>query len=479
MIRMSCLPFEREMVDYVLRNDIHAFAQAMFPIYKPGGVFEDHWYVQAICSALDTLMDSELYPAEDNRAVINLPPRTLKSYLCSIILPLFFLGRNPAAGITVITYGEELSRPLAEARRKIRNSDLYKRLFPNVRITRDTAQELQTHQGGFILSTSVGGPLTGRGGDLFVIDDPIKAADAYSKAIRDRTNDWFPNTLLSRPDNKAHGKILLVMQRLHVDDLTSIVRKTGGFFSLVIPAIATKRTTYRLMHEQQYTREIGEVLRPDAEPLDMLENLRQQMTEPVFSAQYQQEPIPAEGGILKINHLKRYQEPPLPREADTILQSWDTAFSERETADYSVGTTWLIRGDHYYLLDLVRGRFSFPELMKRVRATKQRWPTAHIVVEGAASGISLRQQLDAVGIGSIAFQPTEDKVARAHRITPVLEAGRIFVPDNASWLDAFITELAAFPDNGSHDDQVDSFCQAINWWETRKLRQPTTLFGSY
>lgn len=478
MTIVSPPPSRRQLADHVLRNDFYAFARAAFAIYKPGETFVDAWYVEALCEILTHIVYDKEYPIEDNRAVINLPPRALKSYLCSIALPLFVLGRNPSVGISVITYGEDLSRPLAEDRRKILRSSWYQRLFPGVRPMRDTTFEIHTTQGGFILATSVGGALTGRGGTIFIVDDPIKANDVYSKARRDSVNDWFQSTLLSRPDDKLHAKMILVMQRLHVDDPSGFVlRSGGGWFRFALPAIATGRKTYSLMHGGNHKREIGEVLRPDTEPPRVLEELRQGMTEAVFSAQYQQQPVPIEGGILKIRHLQ-HCEVPLPEPTDTIVQSWDTAFSEKQTADYSVGITLLIRGDRFYLLDLVRGRFSFPDLVNRVKATKARYPTAHILIEHSASGISLIQQLRVEGVGTIPCHSDEDKVVRAHRMTPVLEAGRIFVPARSSWLEPFVTELAAFPANASHDDQVDAFVQAINWWEARKLR-PRTLFGSY
>lgn len=481
MMNMLPLPSKRELVNYQLRNDLYAFAKQAFAICKPGEAFVGAWYVEALCEILTHIVYDKEYPTEDNRAVINLPPRGLKSFLCSIVLPVFILGRDPSTGISVITYGEDLSRPLADMRRKILRSPWYKNLFPGVRLVRDTTFEVHTDQGGFILATSVGGPLTGRGGTVFIIDDPIKASDVYSKAARDGANGWFQSTLLSRPDDKLHAKMILVMQRLHVDDPSGFVLRNGGdsWFNFALPAIATRRETYRLMYGKRHTRQIGEVLRPDTEPLHVLEELRSAMTEPVFSAQYQQQPIPLEGGILKIKHLQAYEAPPQPQASDTIVQSWDTAFSEKQTADYSVGITILIRGDRFHVLDLVRGRFGFPELVARVKATKARYPSAHILIEHSASGISLIQQLRAENLSAIASRSEDDKVVRAHRMTPVLEADRIFVPAKAPWRDAFIAELAAFPANGSHDDQVDALVQAINWWEAKKLRRSTTLFGSY
>lgn len=481
MRNMLALPSKRELVNYQLRNDLYAFTRQAFAICKPGETFVDAWYVETLCELLTYIVYHKEGPTEDNKFVINLPPRGLKSFLCSIVLPVFILGRDPSTGISVITYGEDLSRPLADMRRKILSSPWYKGLFPGVRLVRDTIFEVHTDRGGSIVATSVGGSLTGRGGTVFIIDDPIKASDVYSKASRDSTNAWFQSTLLSRPDDKLHAKMILVMQRLHVDDPSGFVLRNGGrsWHKFALPAIATRGEAYPLMYGRTYIREMGEVLRPDAEPLHVLEDLRQAMTEPVFSAQYQQKPIPLEGGILKIKHLQSYQAPPQPQASDTIVQSWDTAFSEKQTADYSVGITVLIRDDRFYILDLVRGRFGFPDLVGKVKATNARYRSAHILIEHSASGISLIQQLKAENLNPIASRSEDDKVVRAHRMTPVLEADRIFLPTKAPWRDAFIAELAAFPSNGSHDDQVDAFVQAINWWEARKLRRSTTLFGYY
>lgn len=467
-------------LDYFTRDDLYLFVQRVFSATHPGDVFVKSLAVEAMCSELSWMIDSgRSDPEKNNKLIINLPPRSLKSLVCSVAYPLFVLGREPSRKIISITYGDDLTKELADARRRIVEAPFFRRLYPDVKLTKNIVNEIRTSRGGYIIGTSVGGTLTGRGADEFIVDDPIKAADAYSRAKRESVNNWLRSTLASRPNNKRNARIILVMQRLHVDDPTGSLMATGQYRRLKIAAIAKGGETLCLMYDREYTRAPDEVLDPEREPLPVLKVLEREMTEPVFAAQYQQEPVPPEGGLFKIRSFQRYYVLPQREPSDTILQSWDTALSEKETADYSVGTTWLIRGDCYYLLDLVRGRFSFPELVKRVRATKAKYPNAHIVVENSASGISLRQQLRAEHIGSIATQPTEDKVVRAHRITPVLEAERIFVPSKAPWLEAFMNEFAAFPNNGSHDDQVDSVCQAINWWEKRKLQDSTALFGYY
>lgn len=467
---------ERRLFNHLAREDFYFFVQLVFSFLHPGEPFVASLVVEAICSELCWMMGPHLRD-EDNKLIINCPPRSLKSLICSVAYPLFVLGRNPRRKIMSITYGDELTRDLADLRRRVVEAPFYRGLFPHLICTKSTVSEIRTSRGGYILGTSVGGTLTGRGADEFIVDDPIKAADALSRAKRESTNNWLGSTLASRPNNKRKARIILVMQRLHVDDPTGALMATGQYRCLSIPAIAECEETLSLMYDRDYTRSPGEVLDPVREPLDVLESLRQVMTDAIFAAQYQQRPVPPEGGLFKIRHFQRYDVAPYQQEHDTVVISWDTAFTEGERADYSVGTTWLIQGDRYYLLDLVRERLGFPALQAAVLAAKRRYPGAHILVEKAGSGTSLWQSLKDQKVHVIPVKVDTDKVARAHQVTPVLEADRIYLPRSAPWLDAFIDEIAAFPGNTTHDDQVDSFCQAINWWETKKLRRSVTRFG--
>lgn len=471
---------ERRLFDHLAREDFYFFVQCVFSFLHPGEPFVPSLVVEAICSELCWMMDPRRRrPEEGNKLIINCPPRSLKSLICSVAYPLFVLGHNPRRKIMSITYGDELTRDLADLRRRVLEAPFYRRLFPHLIFSKNTVSKIRTSHGGYIIGTSVGGTLTGRGADEFIVDDPIKAADALSRAKRESTNNWLGSTLASRPNNKRKARIILVMQRLHVEDPTGSLMATGQYNCLCIPAIAEDEETLSLMYGRDYTRLPGEVLDPVREPLPVLESLRQVMTDSVFAAQYQQQPVPPEGGLFKVRHFQRYDVAPYQRERDTVVISWDTAFTEGERADYSVGTTWLIQGDRYYLLDLVRERLGFPALQAAVVAAKKRYPGSHILVEKAGSGTSLWQSLKDQKVHVIPIKVDTDKVVRAHQVTPVLEADRIYLPHAAPWLDAFINEVAAFPGNTTHDDQVDSFCQAINWWEARKLRRSITLFGYY
>lgn len=468
------------LLDYYAREDFYLFVKRVFEEVKPGATFVPSLAVESMCAELTHLMDpNRPDPEEDNKVIFNLPPRHLKSIVCSVAYPLFVLGHDPAQTIFSITYGDELTRELAEMRRRVAEAPWYRRLFPKLIITRSTINELRTSRRGYIIGSSIAGANTGRGANHYIIDDPIKAADVYSKAKRDAVNEWFKNTLVSRPDNKLHARMIVVMQRLHVDDPSGVLIRTGQWYRRSYAAIAEHNHEIELMYGRTHKRLAGEALDPIREPLHVLEGLRAAMSEDVFSAQYQQRPIPPEGGIFKVKHFQRYDAAPRPASGDTVLISWDTALTETDRSDYTVGTVWLVRDDRFYLLELTRNRLGFPALQQAVLDARARFPMAHVLVEDAGSGKSLWQNLRHQGVDVIAVKVENDKIMRAHQATPVLEAGRIWLPRRAPWLDAFVAEVAAFPVNSSHDDQIDSMVHAINWWEKRKLTRRHTLFGTW
>ncbi|MCB1462280.1 MAG: terminase [Nitratireductor sp.] len=373
VLRKDLPPDPEELWTEILRTDLLSFVTQVFETLRPGQKLDHAWHIDAMCQAIMNLL-YEGDPIEDSRLIINAPPRSLKSIVCSVAMPLYYLGRDPSRNIICISYADELAEKHAGDRRRILETRWYKKVFPGLQLRKNTATEIRTSKGGSIFTTSVFGTLTGRGGDLIVIDDPIKPADAYSKSIRNRTNEWLGSTLASRPDDKRTSKMLLVKQRLHVEAPSAMLSATDDWIELVLPAIATEQETFYLMHGRTHTRNPGDVLDPEREPLDILERQRSVMGELAFQAQYQQRPVPPEGGLFKMAWFKRYDKPPPHQSGDLTVQSWDTAFSEKETADWSVGTTWLIRGDRYYLLDCYRARCNFPDLKRAIVAFRERHP---------------------------------------------------------------------------------------------------------
>jgi predicted phage terminase large subunit-like protein len=387
-----------------------------------------------------------------------------------VALPAYMLGRDPTKRIICVSYSQELAVKHANDCRTVMNSEWYRRAFPRTRIdpSKNTETEFMTTQRGFRLSTSVGGTLTGRGGDLIIIDDPIKPADAMSDTTRQRLIDWYGTTLLSRLDDKESGAIVLVMQRLHVGDLAGHLLEGGGWRHLNLPAIAEIEQSIEIGPGRFHTRKVGDLLHPARESRQTLDAMKVAMGSATFSAQYQQSPIPPGGNMIDWNWF-RWFEPNGEVEVDDVVISWDTAMKATELADYSVGTVWGRKGDFYYLVDLIRVRLDYPALRRKIIEVYDRWHRPTILIEDAGSGTSLLGDLYEQNIPAVGIKPEGDKVMRMSAQTAKIEAGAVHLPRNAPWLDDLRSEVLAFP-NGIHDDQVDSISQALGWMSQPRRR---------
>jgi hypothetical protein len=322
----------RRVLDAILRTDFYTFVQATFPIVSPGAPFAPNWHVEAMAHALTRVLRGEV-----RRLIITVPPRSLKSICASVAFPAFVLGQDPTRRIICVSYSEALSRKHANDGRALMRSGLYRRVFPGTRISagKDTELETMTTARGFRLATSVGGTLTGRGGSLLVIDDPLKPQDAHSQAAREGLQQWYANTLLSRLDRKSEDAIVVVMQRLHVDDLVGYLLEQGGWTHLNLPAMAETPQVVPLGPGRYHRRRQGDVLHPEREPLAVLDEMRRSMGSLDFAAQYQQEPVAPGGNLIQWSWFRTYDERPVVGPGDKIIVSWDTAVSASELADYS------------------------------------------------------------------------------------------------------------------------------------------------
>jgi len=468
----------QELLRATLRADFYAFVQKVFETVVPGATFSQNWSTEAVAHALEKVVKGDT-----TRLIINIPPRNLKSICASVALPAFMLGHDPTKKVICVSYSDDLAVKFSNDCRAVMREAWYQRLFPGTRIDRakDTETEVRTTKRGYRLATSVGGTLTGRGGDIIIIDDPIKPQDAQSKSVREKTIQWYENTLLSRLDDKVHGAIVLVMQRLHMDDLTGhVVEKKAGFELLCLPAIAEKRENIQLGYGRAHVREIDGVLDPVREPRAALENLKASMTPLVFSAQYQQAPIPLAGNLIKRAWIRPFTGSVPFKKGEYYVISWDTAMKSSELADYSVGTVWQVQdgGRNMYLVDLVRGRFEFPELVDSAKALYNKWKregaTRYLVIEDKGSGTSLIQALknQKIYVDNHTMKLDGDKIMRLSAQAAQFAGGAVHFPTNAPWLDELLAELLGFP-GVRHDDQVDSVSQAlgyITWLEEHRIR---------
>jgi len=444
----------------LLRNDLMLFIERCFYELHPETPFMPAPYIELMATKL-----IDCWSSKTKRLIINVPPRTLKSHCASIAFVAFVLGQDPSKKFICASYGAELSQKMARDCRTIMNTDWYKALFGQILADRQVVHDFMTIAKGFRMATSVGGVLTGRGADFIIIDDPQKPDDAMSETGRKSVNDWFDGSVRSRLDSRAKGCIIIIMQRLHQDDLCGHVLEQGEWDVLSLPLIADADEEFVISTpygKKLYRRKTGELLHPARDTLVSVEKIQSEIGIYKFESQYQQNPMPEGGAIVKHEWLRFYEPGELPSRFDRIVQSWDTANKASELADFSVCTIWGERGESVYLLDVFRKRLEYPDLKRKVEELAGRYRRSTILIEDHASGTQLIQELRNPLFGIIARSPAPggDKQMRLRNQTTWFESGKVFLPRDAPWLPDYITELTGFP-GSRHDDQVDSTTQAL------------------
>lgn len=462
---------DKEFLNSILRTNFKSFVIKCFYEVSPSPVYIDNWHIDLIC---DELM--KVYRGENKRLIINIPPRYLKTIICSVAYPAYILGKNPKASIISVSYNDNLAQKIALDCRKVLESSWYQELFPATKLSksRRSILDFETTKGGGRFSTSVSGTLTGRGGDYLIIDDPIKPDDVNSDLMRIKTNEWYGRTLYSRQNDKNNGKIVVIMQRLHDEDFTGyLLGIDNSFKHISLPAIAEKNEIWK-MDKKTKIRWKGAPLHPERETLEELILTKRHMGEYAFAGQYQQNPAPLDGGFIKKKWFNFYNGAELIKNikenkirGGEIIQSWDSASTIKESSDYSVCLTFFVFENEFYLLDCYRGKLEFPDLLKKIKelhiSAKNKYEcSVDIMMEGKASGIQAIQCLENEGIYLTEIQPEHDKKTRLRNISHLIENGSCMFPDdNPAWWYDFEQELLRFP-NGKHDDQCDALSQALS-----------------
>ena len=392
------------------------------------------------------------------RLMVSMPPRHGKSELISRYFPAWFIGAFPDKRIILVSYEADFA---ATWGRKAR--DLLEEHGPTlfgIRVSGNSSAanrwDIEGHEGGMV-TAGVNGPITGKGADIGIIDDPVKNdQEALSVTYRERAYEWYKSTFRTRI--QRDGAIILIMTRWHENDLAGKLlaaqEEEGEKWEVVsLPAMAED--------DDPLGREFGQPLCPDLFTKDALESIKKAVGSYWWAALYQQRPSPAEGGIFKRNWWQYYRR--MPDKFDEIIQSWDMTFKDTKTADYVVGQVWGRKGADKYLLDQVRDRMDFPATVQAVRNLSAKWPQARAkLIEDKANGPAVIATLKRNISGLIPIEPQGSKESRAWAASPEVEAGNVYLPDPsiAPWVHDFVEECAAFP-NGANDDQVDAMSQAL------------------
>ena len=392
------------------------------------------------------------------RLIVNMPPRHTKSEFASYLLPAWIMGHAPKTKIIQATHTGELAFRFGRKVRNLMDHEDYKRVFKDVELSADSkaAGRWETNKGGEYFATGVGGAITGRGADLLIIDDPHSEQDALSETAFDNAYEWY--TSGPRQRLQPGGIIVIVMTRWSTKDLTG---------RLIGAQKGIKADQWDLIEFPAIFPSSGNPIWPEYWKKDELLSVKASLNEQKWQAQWQQQPTSEEGSIIKREWWMKWESKTPPNNIQHIIQSYDTAYSKKETADYSAITTWGVftseaDGKVYLiLLDAVKGRWDFPELKRKALAKYKEYEPETIIIEAKASGLPLTHELRQIGIPVTNFTPSKgnDKHVRVNAVAPVFEAGQVWVPDER-WAQEVIEECAAFP-FGDNDDYVDSTTQAV------------------
>lgn len=451
----------RALYDELLRRSLGHFHSEAFSILHGGEQIEPGPYIEAMVHVLEQVARGDI-----KRLIITLPPRHGKSELVSGSFGAWLMGNDPTVKVTVASYGMDLARPLVDKARTIMRDPKYRQLFPQTQIQqgKDKAELFATTNGGEFRAATRAGAMTGLGTHFLIVDDFQKAAEALSLVERESAILTFKSTFFSRFDNLADGRIIIVQQRLHEDDLVGWALRHGNWHHLNLPAVAEEDQTIPLPRGKIWCRKKGDLLAPKRVPLSYLEEQKLIMGSRLYNAQYQQNPAVAEGSLIDMQWFGQYDEAPQRSFFHKIVQSWDPAITERITSDYSVGMTWGFRDAEWYLLDLIRIQAGFNNVLERTIAWHRQWKADALIIEGASIGHALYEQVQKAKLPGIIRCPTPrfSKQDRLAGRTAQLATGDYLLPASAPWLPALRHELLAFPD-GRNDDQVDAMVQFLEF----------------
>ena len=428
------------------QNDFLTFVKTVWPEFIAGR------HHRIIAEKLERVARGEL-----KRVIINMAPRHTKSEFASFLFPAWMMGRNPRMKIIQATHTTELAVNFGRKTKNLIDSDEYKTIFPEVKLAADSkaSGRWDTSAGGMYYAVGVGSNLAGRGGDLVIIDDPHSEQTAMSANGFEDAWDWYTGG--PRQRLQPGGSIVLVQTRWSEKDMTGQLIKQMGkdpkadqWEVIELPAIFDDETPCW----------------PEFWSLEDLSAVRASIPPSKWNAQYQQNPTGEENAIIPREWWNKWEGKTVPQ-LQYVIQSYDTAFSKRETADFSAITTWGVfypiegEGPHLILLDSKKGRWDFPELKQLAFDQWKFWDPDTVIVEAKASGLPLTHELRNVGIPVVNFTPSKgnDKLTRVHSVSPLFEAGMVWAPEEA-FAEELIEEVAAFP-NGEYDDLVDSMTQAL------------------
>ena len=476
---------EEELIRLLKDQDYYECEKSLYRYLKSAwsfigtGEYKDSWYIQAVAEHVQACIELEL-PGND--LIVCIPPRHLKSGICSVAAPTWTWGpRNlPSTKFLNYSYAQPLATRDALKSRRIIQTEWYQNAWSDrfkLAGDQNAKTRYENDHMGHRIASSVTGMSTGEGYDILIVDDPLNAAKRASTAELEKVIEWWTGAMPSRRDDPVTARRIVIMQRIHENDLIGHIESTeiDSWTVLKIPMEYSQRYWTSPLNWQDPRKQDGELLSPERIPVEEVSKLKKELGEYNYSAQYQQEPVPPDGGIIKDKYFRYWS---IPRDYEMVWQSWDLAMNNESTNDYTVGTIWGKIGCDRYLLDMFRGQWDINEQAREIVRANRRFPqTRTTLIENKANGHAVVKLLkDPVQIqkihhyavpGLTLVDPKKlggDKANRLLMCSPEFSAGSVYFPSEQQhpWVSEIKKELCGFP-KYKHDDIVDSISQSLNW----------------
>lgn len=455
---------EKQAVLQLQRTSLVEYVRRVYSIVDPINPYKHNWHIDLIGEYLNACQTGEI-----KRLIINIPPRFLKSIMCSVAFPSWLLGHNPRERIICVSYAHALSVKMSRDTEAVMNTDWYNCLFPNTKLVTTNEKLIETSERGRRIATSTGGVLIGLGANYIIVDDPLSSIQARSTIERDKANTWF-DSLSTRLDDKKKGVIIVIMQRLHMSDVSGYLLDKGGWEHLKIPLVAEERLTYSMGNVTKEVEE-GELLHPTMFGEQEVENAKRELKAYAFSGQYQQNPAPSGGGMFVKEWLQFYSGKLDPSAYNNYIMV-DPANTKKSHSDY---TAMIVIGlgadENIYVLDMVRDRLNLREREEMLFSLHKKYKPKAVLYEKYGLMVDSDAMREAMNYRNYRFVITEvggttlKKNDRIEKLTELFYNGRIWLPEQlirANWegkavdlIEEFIhQEYLTFP-VGTHDDALD------------------------
>ncbi len=454
MIKLPLTVSEREAEQG--KRKLRKFVELAWPIVEPDQPFVNSWHIDLLCEHYEACLRGEI-----PRLVVNLPPGMSKSRLTCVFFPTWAWLQNPGLRFMHASFDIELTMRDAGDALGLMQSDWFRNRWGEKFILPKNSPvgNIKNSVDGWRFACSVGGKATGRHANIQLIDDPTKPK-GMTKENLEETRRWLQNTMASRWRKPGVNSRILIMQRLHVDDLARTMLDEGAVH-VNLPMEFKPQLRCQTKWGKDERTEPGELLCPERFDEAAVATLKREMGGLVASAQLDQDPVPEGGAIFKLDWFKHYKI--APEKFDETIQSWDCTFKGADDSDFVVGQVWGRKGGEYWLLDQVKGRWTFSQTLAEIRKLSRKWPKVTTkLIEDKANGSAVIDTLQKELSGILPINPEGGKEARANAVSPLFEAGNVYIPEPTaqSWIDDYTTELCKFP-LATNDDQVDGTTQAL------------------